>query len=35
VAEPAGDAQADTLDALRRLDETTRRLRRECPWDRE
>jgi MazG family protein len=23
------------LDALRRLDEITRRLRRECPWDRE
>jgi nucleoside triphosphate diphosphatase len=24
-----------TLDALERLDEITRRLRRECPWDRE
>ena len=26
---------SDALDALRRLDEITRRLRRECPWDRE
>ena len=25
----------DSLAALRRLDEITRRLRRECPWDRE
>jgi MazG family protein len=25
----------DAADALRRLDEITRRLRRECPWDRE
>ena len=25
----------DPLEALRRLDEITRRLRRECPWDRE
>ena len=26
---------SDALDALGRLDEITRRLRRECPWDRE
>jgi MazG family protein len=26
---------ADNAEALRRLDELTRRLRRECPWDRE
>ncbi len=26
---------SDALDALARLDEITRRLRRECPWDRE
>ncbi len=26
---------ADPLEALRRLDQITRRLRRECPWDRE
>ena len=26
---------APSLDALARLDEITRRLRRECPWDRE
>ena len=30
----AGEDRA-TLDALGRLDEITRRLRRECPWDRE
>ena len=28
-------AVSETLDALERLDEITRRLRRECPWDRE
>ena len=26
---------SEALDALARLDEITRRLRRECPWDRE
>jgi nucleoside triphosphate diphosphatase len=30
---PAGEG--DVADALLRLDEITRRLRRECPWDRE
>ena len=25
----------DRVEALRRLDDLTRRLRRECPWDRE
>ncbi len=30
-----GGDQADPLEALRRLDQITRRLRRECPWDRE
>jgi MazG family protein len=30
----AGDIEAD-VEALRRLDALTRRLRRECPWDRE
>jgi MazG family protein len=29
------DPSADCLEALRRLDALTRRLRRECPWDRE
>jgi len=28
-------AEGDAADALMRLDEITRRLRRECPWDRE
>jgi XTP/dITP diphosphohydrolase/tetrapyrrole methylase family protein/MazG family protein/ATP diphosphatase len=28
-------SSADALEALSRLDEITRRLRRECPWDRE
>jgi len=28
-------AEADLATALKRLDEITRRLRRECPWDRE
>jgi nucleoside triphosphate diphosphatase len=28
-------ANQSALDALERLDEITRRLRRECPWDRE
>jgi XTP/dITP diphosphohydrolase/tetrapyrrole methylase family protein/MazG family protein/ATP diphosphatase len=28
-------SSADALEALARLDEITRRLRRECPWDRE
>jgi MazG family protein len=28
-------AQGDVADALLRLDEITRRLRRDCPWDRE
>jgi MazG family protein len=28
-------AEAENVEALRRLDELTRRLRRECPWDRE
>jgi uncharacterized protein YabN with tetrapyrrole methylase and pyrophosphatase domain len=32
-AEPRGDTEA--LRALERLDSITRRLRRECPWDRE
>jgi MazG family protein len=31
----AGGDRPDPLEALRRLDEITRRLRRECPWDRE
>jgi MazG family protein len=31
---PAGDDERD-VEALRRLDALTRRLRRECPWDRE
>jgi MazG family protein len=31
----AGEDRARTQEALRRLDEITRRLRRECPWDRE
>jgi nucleoside triphosphate diphosphatase len=30
-----GRVSADGVEALRRLDELTRRLRRECPWDRE
>ena len=30
-----GGDRPRTLEALRRLDEITRRLRRECPWDRE
>ena len=29
------DPSADSVEALRRLDALTRRLRRECPWDRE
>src|SRR5579884_723368 len=28
-------ARAEIVEALGRLDELTRRLRRECPWDRE
>ncbi len=28
-------SRPDPLEALRRLDQITRRLRRECPWDRE
>jgi MazG family protein len=31
----AADDRARTRDALDRLEEITRRLRRECPWDRE
>jgi MazG family protein len=31
----AGGDAGDSLAALQRLDEITRRLRRECPWDRE
>ncbi len=31
----SGGSHPDALEALRRLDEITRRLRRECPWDRE
>jgi uncharacterized protein YabN with tetrapyrrole methylase and pyrophosphatase domain len=31
----AGDPSAQAASALVRLDEITRRLRRECPWDRE
>jgi XTP/dITP diphosphohydrolase/tetrapyrrole methylase family protein/MazG family protein/ATP diphosphatase len=31
----SGESHGDALEALRRLDEITRRLRRECPWDRE
>jgi uncharacterized protein YabN with tetrapyrrole methylase and pyrophosphatase domain len=30
-----GAAEGDVAEALVRLDEITRRLRRECPWDRE
>jgi XTP/dITP diphosphohydrolase/tetrapyrrole methylase family protein/MazG family protein/ATP diphosphatase len=33
VADPPSGG--DALEALQRLDEITRRLRRECPWDRE
>jgi XTP/dITP diphosphohydrolase/tetrapyrrole methylase family protein/MazG family protein/ATP diphosphatase len=33
VADPSGPT--DPTDALKRLDAITRRLRRECPWDRE
>jgi XTP/dITP diphosphohydrolase/tetrapyrrole methylase family protein/MazG family protein/ATP diphosphatase len=32
---PAGDRDGPQAAALTRLDELTRRLRRECPWDRE
>ena len=32
---PGGGAGASASEALERLDEITRRLRRECPWDRE
>ena len=32
---PSSDAAARAADALRRLDEVTRHLRVECPWDRE
>ena len=37
MAEPAaeGASGSPTLEALERLDLITRRLRRECPWDRE
>jgi XTP/dITP diphosphohydrolase/tetrapyrrole methylase family protein/MazG family protein/ATP diphosphatase len=31
----AAEPSADSVEALRRLDALTRRLRRECPWDRE
>jgi nucleoside triphosphate diphosphatase len=31
----AGGDRPDSLEALRRLDEITRRLRLECPWDRD
>jgi MazG family protein len=31
----SGGSHPDALDALGRLEEITRRLRRECPWDRE
>jgi uncharacterized protein YabN with tetrapyrrole methylase and pyrophosphatase domain len=31
----SGEGPPDPLEALRRLDQITRRLRRECPWDRE
>jgi XTP/dITP diphosphohydrolase/tetrapyrrole methylase family protein/MazG family protein/ATP diphosphatase len=34
-SQAVGSHQADSLEAVRRLDEITRRLRRECPWDRE
>jgi uncharacterized protein YabN with tetrapyrrole methylase and pyrophosphatase domain len=34
-ASDGGDGRAAALDALERLDAITRRLRRECPWDRE
>jgi MazG family protein len=34
-SQAAGGDGAEPLDALRRLDGITRRLRRECPWDRE
>jgi uncharacterized protein YabN with tetrapyrrole methylase and pyrophosphatase domain len=35
-SQPASGIAAErNLEALRRLDEVTRRLRRECPWDRE
>jgi MazG family protein len=33
--EASGEGPSDPLEALRRLDRITRRLRRECPWDRE
>ena len=32
---PSADSAARNAAAVERLDETTRRLRRECPWDRE
>ena len=32
---PRSRVDSEALDALARLDEITRRLRRECPWDRE
>jgi uncharacterized protein YabN with tetrapyrrole methylase and pyrophosphatase domain len=35
VAEPHRGSPTHALDALERLDLITRRLRRECPWDRE
>ena len=35
VADPRGPTDAPAAVALARLDEITRRLRRECPWDRE
>ena len=35
TASPAPSVDSEALDALARLDEITRRLRRECPWDRE
>jgi uncharacterized protein YabN with tetrapyrrole methylase and pyrophosphatase domain len=34
-ATDGGDGRDATLEALERLDSITRRLRRECPWDRE
>jgi ATP diphosphatase len=34
-SQAVGGDRADSLEAVRRLDQITRRLRRECPWDRE
>jgi len=35
AGEPGEQPASGPLDALQRLDQITRRLRRECPWDRE